>query len=391
MHLYLQCPTGISGDMFLGAMADLGLDLLPLAEMLGQAGLEVNINSSSQSRCGLHGTKVEVVPGQSAQPLRTLEHIRPLIQATAFSSAVKTKAEQAFERLARVEAEVHNMPISQVHFHEVGGVDTLTDILGSFWAVEALDVTELTCSALPWFQGQVECAHGQLPLPAPATERLLQGKPFVPTSFEGELITPTGALIVDQMAARVGVSPRGTLVRSGTGWGDMDLGSTPNGLRAFLFEASGEISPGDVERVVLLESNVDHLSGEEIGGVYGPLFASGALDIIYLPGVMKKNRPGGLLQVMCRPEDVDRVQACFVEQTMTLGLRRREMERVILPRQTQKKDTPWGQVAAKTTSWQGEEWSRPEFEALQDLARKTGRSVVQLRYLLQGLQDDGEE
>lgn len=389
MHLYLQCPTGISGDMFLAAMADLGLDLKPLADMLTQAGAEVRIDVHPAQCCGLQGTRVQVVPMEDVPPLRTLEQIRPLIEATTFSPRVRARAVQAFERLAQVEAEVHGAAVSEVHFHEVGALDTVVDILGCFWVLEKLGVDRVACSSLPWFQGSVDCAHGTLPLPAPATVSLLQGKPVFPTSFCAELITPTGALIVDQIVSDFGSAPQGTLVQSGTGWGHIDLSPTPNGLRAFLFAQPSCPEQEVVESVMILESNVDHLTGEEIGSVYAPLFAAGALDIIYLPGVMKKNRPGGLLQVLCRKQDLDQVQACFVDQTMTLGLRRREMERLILPRQNENRETKWGPIESKVVSWQDHKWSRPEFEALQELAQKTGRSVVQLRYLLQGLEGEG--
>ncbi|MFP4285693.1 MAG: nickel pincer cofactor biosynthesis protein LarC [Desulfovermiculus sp.] len=391
MHLYLQCPTGISGDMFLAAMADLGLDLKPLADTLTQAGAEVRIDVYPARCCGLQGTRVEVVSLENVPPLRTLEQICPLVKATAFSSRVRARAVQAFERLAQVEAEVHGVPVSAVHFHEVGALDTVVDILGCFWALEALGVDRVTCSELPWFQGSVDCAHGRLPLPAPATVSLLQGKPVFPTTFDSELITPTGALIVDQIVSAFGPAPQGTFSRSGTGWGHVDLTPTPNGLRAFLFAASPCPEQEGVESVMLLESNVDHLTGEEIGSVYGPLFSAGALDVIYLPGMMKKNRPGGLLQVLCRRQDLSQVQACFVDQTMTLGLRRREVERIILPRQKESRETKWGSIESKVVSWQDRKWSRPEFEALQELAQKTGRSVVQLRYLLQGLDGKGQE
>lgn len=236
MHLYLQCPTGISGDMFLAAAADLDLDLQPLANLLTDVGAEVRIEAIPTRCCGLLGTKVQVVPLENGPPLRTLDQIRPLIAASGFSPEVKARAEQAFERLAQVEAEVHGVPVAQVHFHEVGAVDTLADILGCFWALESLRMETVTCSPLPWFQGQVECAHGVLPLPAPATLKLLNGKPLFSTSFDREVITPTGALLVDQIASGFGPPPNGTLIRSGIGWGHMDLSPTPNGLRAFVMD-----------------------------------------------------------------------------------------------------------------------------------------------------------
>jgi hypothetical protein len=384
MHLYLQCPTGISGDMFLAAMADLGLDLQPLAGLFTEVGISVRIESTTASCCGLQGTRVEIFSPEPCSPLRTLKDIQPLIQSSGFSSQVKASADQAFSRLAQVEARVHGVDLFDVHFHEVGAVDTLVDILGCFWALERMKIENVTCSPLPWFQGQVQCEHGILPLPAPATAQLMQGKPFVPTSFEQELITPTGALLVDQIVSRFGPAPEGVLRASGTGWGHMDLSPAPNGLRVFGFSQEDK-GAEEIERIFVLESNVDHLTGEEIGGLYEPLLAAGALDIIYLPGVMKKNRSGGLLQVLCRQKELFKVQSCFVDQTMTLGFRRTELDRVVLPRQRENRTTPVGSVDCKASTWQGEQWSRPEFEALQRLAQKTGRSVVQLRYMLQGL------
>ena len=384
-HLYLQCPTGISGDMFLGAMADMGLEVQALGPILAQAGVGVDLGVRKLCKCGLQGTAVQVQARHPSPPLRTLKDIHPLIQACPMSDEVKSRTGQAFERLAQVEAQVHGVAVSQVHFHEVGAVDTLVDIVGCFWALESLGIHSVSCSALPWFQGWVHCAHGLLPLPAPATILLLLEKPVTPTDFEQELVTPTGALIVDQIVSGFGPPPAGTLIRSGTGWGQADLGQTPNGLRTFCFQSSPEKDGLQVEQLWLLESNLDHLTGEEVGAVYAPLFAAGALDVLYLPGVMKKNRPGGQLQVLCSVQDLDRVQACFLEQTMTLGLRRRMVERVVLQRDKRTVLTEMGSVQAKTVTWKGETWTRPEHEALLDLAQKTGRSVTQLRFLLQGL------
>jgi hypothetical protein len=376
--------------MFLAAMADLGLDLKPLAGLLIQGGIGVHIESRSARCLGLQGTRVEISALDHEPPLRTFKDIEPLIAESGFSSVVKTRAHKAFERLAQVEAKVHGVDIDQVHFHEVGAMDTLVDILGCFWALEQMAIETVSCSPLPWFQGQVQCEHGILPLPAPATAQLMQGKPVFSTTFEQEVITPTGALLVDQIVSRFGPAPEGVLLVSGTGWGHMDFSTVPNGLRVFGFSQEHKAAGEEVERIFILESNIDHLTGEEIGGLYEPFLAAGALDVIYLPGLMKKNRSGGLLQIVCRHEDLSRVQSCLVDQTMTLGFRRTEVERVVLPRHAESRKTPVGDVDCKTTTWKGEQWSRPEFEALQRLAHKTGRSVVQLRYMLQGKSGGGD-
>lgn len=375
-ELHLDCPAGIAGDMFLAAMADLGVVFSPLAAGFAQAGMSVEITAGDVVDKGIRGKRLAVAaPG--AQPLRHLADLTAIVRALPFSEAVRSRAEGALARLAEVEAGVHGCALEEVHFHEVGAADTLVDVAGAFWALETLGVTRVTCSSLPWFSGTVRCAHGLLPLPAPATLALLQGKPVHPTHFEGELITPTGALLLDRMVDEFTFGPSGRLLACGLGLGNMDL-PTVNGLRALLVEGGGPRT----ERIFVLETNVDHLTGEEIGGVFGTLLDAGAVDVLFLPGVMKKNRPGGLLQVLCRPEDLGRIRDLTFAQTMTLGLRVTETTRAVLPRASAVRRTPWGEVAAKETHVDGQRYTRPEFEALQALARRTGRSVAQLRYLL---------
>jgi len=381
--LYLQCGTGISGDMFLGAMADLGADVSELQGLLERAGLQVELSARSLDRSGLAGCKLDV--GGGGQPLRHLPEIEEILDRLDVSDRVRERSRVAFRRLAEAEAEVHNTDPGNVHFHEVGAADTIVDVVGAFWALERLGVRRVISSELPWFEGSVTIEHGTLPLPAPATAHLLRGKPVYPSGFRREIITPTGALILDQAADSFQEGFSGRILDSGIGWGDMDLGDIPNGLRAFLFESSA----GERERITVLESTMDHLTGEEIGALFEDLFEVGALDVIYFPGVMKKNRPGGMLQVLVRPEQAAEVEREFFRQTMTLGIRRRETERVVRPREASRMETPWGEVRAKEVSREnGSGIRRPEYEALRRLARKTGYSLVELRYLLQ--EGDGE-
>jgi hypothetical protein len=364
--------------MFLAALADLGVDLKPLESLLAKAGIEACIEAVQSSRCGLSGRSLDLQwPEQ--QPLRHLPTILDIIEGMELSTNVQTRSREAFTRLAEVEASVHGLPLNQVHFHEVGAVDTLVDIVGCFWALEQLGVESVSCSHLPWFQGFVDSSHGRLPLPAPATARLLQGKPVYPTSFQEELITPTGALLVDSLVEDFQTGPSGRLQAEGIGWGRKDLGQVPNGLRLFLLQPS---SQEQIERIWILECNIDHMTGEEIGDLFEVLQEAGALDVLYIPGVMKKNRPGGLIQVLCRPKELDSLQQSLFKHSLSLGVRRRESERVVLPRRQQRLQTPMGAVQAKAVELEGTTWSRPEFEALKQLADKTGRSVVQLRYLL---------
>ncbi len=375
-ELHLDCPAGIAGDMFLAAMADLGVDLAPLRAAFAKAGVHVEITALDARDKGIRGKRLEILAPQS-QPMRHLGELTAIVRALPFSERVRERSEDALTRLAEVEAGVHGCAVADVHFHEVGAVDTLVDVVGAFWALETLGIRRVTCSRLPWFSGTVRCAHGLIPLPAPATAVLLQGKPVYPTRFEGELITPTGALLLDRMVDDFTSGPNGRLERTGLGLGTMEL-PTVNGLRLLLMAGEGL----GLERIMVLETNVDHLTGEEIGGVFGVLLDAGALDVLFLPGVMKKNRPGGLLQVLCRPEDLGRIRDLTFAQTMTLGLRMTETTRAVLPRAASTRPTPWGEVSAKEAEIDGLRYARPEFEALQALAKRTGRSVTQLRYLL---------
>jgi uncharacterized protein (TIGR00299 family) protein len=375
-ELHLDCPAGIAGDMFLAAMAGLGVDFAPLAAAFGRAGVEVAIVAREVRDKGVAGRRMEI-GADLGQPLRHLRDLTDIVGRLPLSEDVRGRSAAALVRLAEAEAAVHGCGREEVHFHEVGAVDTLVDVVGAFFALEALGVTRVTCGRLPWFTGTVRCSHGLMPLPAPATAVLLQGKPVYPTRFEREIITPTGALLLDRLVDEFTPGPAGTLLACGLGLGNMEL-EVVNGLRAFLLEAGGE----DMERVMVLETNVDHLTGEEIGGVFGELLGAGALDVLFLPGVMKKNRPGGLLQILCRPEDLPRIRDLTFAQTMSLGLRITETRRAVLPRAATTRPTPWGDLPAKETTVGGERYSRPEFEALQALARRTGRSVAQLRYLL---------
>ena len=375
-ELHLDCPAGIAGDMFLAAMADLGLDLSALEAAFAQAGVEVKITVRDSRDKGIRGKRLQIF-APHAQPMRHVAELTAIVRALPFSARVLGRCEDALTRLAEVEAQVHGCAVADIHFHEVGAVDTLVDVVGAFWALETLGISRVTCSRLPWFSGMVHCAHGLMPLPAPATAVLLQGKPVYPTEFEGELITPTGALLLDRMVDEFTSGPAGRLERTGLGLGTMEL-PTVNGLRVLMLTGDG---PG-LERIMVLETNVDHLTGEEIGGVFGVLLDAGALDVLFLPGVMKKNRPGGLLQVLCRPGDLGRIRDLTFAQTMTLGLRMTETTRAVLPRAASTRPTPWGEVSAKETQIEGRRYARPEFEALQALAKRTGRSVAQLRYLL---------
>lgn len=233
--LFLDCSFGIAGDMFLAASCGLGLDLAPLQDAFSTAGLELTLDAPEVRIGGLAGRQL-AIESSSSQPLRHLPDILKIIEALPLSDDVRAKASVAFTRLGEAEAAVHGMPLDHVHFHEVGAVDTLIDVVGAFYAVEQLGVSQVQCSPLPWFRGRVHCAHGILPLPAPAALELMKGKPVFPSDFELEIITPTGALIVDQLTDSFATGPTGVVVASGVGYGTTDLGDKNRGLRALLIE-----------------------------------------------------------------------------------------------------------------------------------------------------------
>jgi pyridinium-3,5-bisthiocarboxylic acid mononucleotide nickel chelatase len=388
--LYLDCPSGISGDMLLAGLIDLGLDIADLERLFHQAGIDVTLCTEQDVRCGLAGKRLEIRTS-AAQPLRHLPDILQLLDGLPLPPDACRRARRAFERLAEVEGKVHGVDPAVIHFHEVGAVDTVVDVVGAFWGLHELGVTTVHAGPLPWFRGQVRCAHGLLPLPAPAVVELLHGKPVFSTEHTVELITPTGALLVDQLVDEFHPGPQGTLLQCGIGLGTMDLPAQPNALRCLLYSPSlptngkGLLDTGleRTEEIVQFSTNIDHLTGEELGGCFEALFEAGALDVLFLPGMMKKNRPGGQLQVLCRHEHAAAVQQAVFRQTLTLGVRRQRMERVVLARRKTVAETPIGALPVKQVEMEDQRYERPEFQALQELAQRTGRSVAQLRYLLE--------
>lgn len=361
--------------MFLAAAADLGADLRRVQDVLGRIGITVAIHPQQEIRSGLAGIRLHIEDtSPEPPPLRTLSVILPLLKSLDVSDRVKERSKKAFVRLAQVEAEVHGVTLEDVHFHEVGAVDTLVDIVGAFLCLEQLEVRQTTCGPLPWFRGQVHCAHGTLPLPAPATLRLLEGKPVYPTEFTEELITPTGAVLLDQIVDEYAAGPEGRILKTGVGYGTKKIGT---GLRLTLYSA--DAAGRKTEYVWVLESNVDHLTGEELGGFFDALMDRGALDVIYLPGVMKKNRPGGVLQVMCRDADLEMMQHLFFKYSLTLGLRITRTQRVILDRDQTLMHTPQGDLPAKAFTADAERLVRPEFEAVSKAAEEKGLSPAEFR------------
>lgn len=375
MYAYFDCRAGLSGDMTLAALCHLGLDLAPLRALLHEAGVDCELRQWVETRAAGPGCRVEV-DWIAPQPLRHPADMAATLARVRVSPAVRARAQAALDALTRAEAHAHQIPESEVHFHEVGGIDTLVDILGAAWGLEQLGVTRVMASPLPWFSGTVVCEHGVLPLPAPATAYLLQGKPVFSTDATTELVTPTGAALIHTLSDDFADGPTGLVRRMGTGYGAR---ASTAGLRVWLLEAECMDDGARRELVTLLESHMDHLSGEELGAALEALAAlPEVLDVLWLPGVTKKNRPGGSLRLVCHPSHAEHVCAAFFRHTHTLGIRCQSMERRILPREACTVEAACGVLAAKRYFVDGQSYVRPESDALKAAAAQKGVGVPAL-------------
>jgi pyridinium-3,5-bisthiocarboxylic acid mononucleotide nickel chelatase len=376
---YLDCSSGISGDMFLAALLEAGLELDSLLDELRKlplAGYE--FKRARALRGGLTGTRVEIDVSQP-QPERHLREIRQLLEGSALVEEVKTRALKMFDRLAEVEGKLHGKPAAEIHFHEVGAVDAILDIVGICVGLQRLEIDDLTCSPLNVGGGQVETAHGTLPIPAPATAELLKGAPIYSSGVEGELVTPTGAVIVATLASRFGPMPPIKVARIGYGAGSQDYPRHPNILRLFVGERAevSNLEPQLLDSgqvVTVIEANVDDMSPQLYGYVVERALAAGALDITCASIQMKKNRPGLELSVLCAPERAEALAQLLFEETTTIGLRIHEAGRLVLDRETVNVETPYGTVRVKVAKRAGKVMNvAPEYVDCQRLA--TEKSV----------------
>ena len=380
MLAYLDCFSGISGDMVLGALLDAGLDLAALREGLASlpvAGYAVTAERVTDG--GITGTRAVVSLDASVQhEHRRLGDVRALLDGSALPARARQTAHDIFERLAKAEASIHGTTPDEVTFHEVGAVDSIVDIFGAALGFELLGIDDLYCSELPLTSGRVLSMHGPLPVPAPATLELLRDSGAVWRSVpaEGELVTPTGAAI---LAARATFTrPTVSVHAVGYGFGTKKL-PWANCLRLVLGDAPAVISSGDTtgdferDEIMVLETNVDNMTGEALGWLMDRLLAEGALDVAYSPLQMKKNRPATLLTVLARPEDADRLAGTILRESATLGLRMRRSERVKAGRREEQIETPLGPVRVKLKIFGGRiVAANPEYDDCRALAGRAG-------------------
>jgi uncharacterized protein (TIGR00299 family) protein len=452
---YLECFSGISGDMFLGALVDAGVPPQVLQETV--AALEVStklgarLEISRVVRSGISATKVDVYvdgekdsprellgqhedehshdsrhehhhhehshshpgevsrakPARSAEALseaeglskgvpephghehshehshgRGLTEIQEIISEVAISGGAKKTAIAIFEALGAAEAKIHNTSIESVHFHEVGAVDAIVDIVCAAVGVEVLGVDEIVCSPLNVGGGTVQCAHGTFPVPAPATVELLKDAPVYSSGVQAELVTPTGAAIVKTLASRFAAFPEMKIEKSGYGAGSRDFPGHPNVMRLTVGEAASTLAIKHAsETITVLEANLDDLNPQVFGYVMDRLLDEGALDAFGMPVQMKKNRPGTLLTVLCKPEDSSKLTQIIFTETTTLGVRRRDEVRQTLARRWESVQTQWGEVRIKIASMNGTVTNyAPEYE---DCRRIAADQRVPLKTVMQ--------
>ncbi|MDD5199350.1 MAG: nickel pincer cofactor biosynthesis protein LarC [Terrimicrobiaceae bacterium] len=388
--LFLDCFSGIGGDMAVGALCDLGADQKALASELEKLGLggEFHLHFSRQIRCGIEGVKFDVHLREHSHSHghphhdhgdephahgRSFADIRALIEAGGLSSFVKSRAVAVFQRIAVAEGKIHGMLPEEVHFHEVGAVDSIVDIVAFCLALESLGAPRVIASALVEGTGTIHCAHGHFPLPAPATLEILAGIPLGQIEEPMEFITPTGAALLAEFAVSFGPMPALAVERIGYGAGTRDTPHRPNVLRAVLGETSED---AESDTVTEIESNLDDLSPELLAAATAKLLDAGALDVFVAPIHMKKNRPAFRLTVLTEPARADEFARLILRETSAFGVRMHDCRRLKLRREIVAVGTPFGAVEIKR-GWLGDELvqAAPEFESCRRAAEAAGASV----------------
>lgn len=367
--LHFDCFSGISGDMTLGALIDAGVDSGAIRSALDSLGLPITLEIERVKRNGIAATSVNVVAPEEDEH-RYLPQVEEILGRGSMTSRQRTLALRIFRKLAEAEAQVHGLPIEKVHFHEVGALDSIADIAGSAVAIDLLGVEHVTCRSVPPGSGSVKCAHGVMPVPAPATAILLKGMPLAKAPVSGELVTPTGAAILAAVVNEFTEQPEMTVESIGCGAGKRDPWEQPNVLRVLVGRKAAAHPTTDT--VTILETNLDDVSPEIIGFCMDRLFAAGALDVYTVPIHMKKNRPGVILSVIAPAGACAELESILFRETGTFGIRRHTAVRSILQREFVNIATQWGDIRAKKGWRDGVMIVSPEFEDCARIAREKG-------------------
>jgi len=368
---YIDAFSGISGDMLVGALVDAGADAEAVRQALQSLGAGAVVRFERVSRAGIAATRFSV-EAEPDLPHRHFSDVMNLIEAAELPTAVKQRAGEVFRLLGQAEAAVHQVPLEQVHFHEVGAVDSIADVVGACLALELLGIEEVHCSPVNLGSGTVGSSHGVLPVPAPATVALLKDKPVYSRGPAVELTTPTGAALAVSLARYFGPLPAMTLRSSGYGAGSRELPGWPNLLRVLVGEDS---RASEAVLVSVLEANIDDSTPEVLGYALERLLEAGALDATLEPIIMKKARPGVLLRVIARQEDQEALAALIFAETSTFGLRIYRAERRVQPRHWAEVDLPQGKVRIKISA---DGRFAPEYEDCRKLAVASGRPLAEI-------------
>lgn len=378
--LYFDCFAGASGDMILGALVAAGADARALREQL--ALLDVSnfeVRFETVDRSGISATHARVSTVEE-QHHRHLSAILKIIAASRLSATVKARASRIFERLGEAEARVHNVPVEKIHFHEVGAMDAIIDVVGACIGFELLGVERFVSSPLHVGSGTVEMAHGRFPVPPPAVAELLRDAPIYATDIIGELVTPTGAAIISTVSAEFGALPRMRIAATGYGAGTRQYKDFPNVLRVIVGETDEDAATAGKEKLstrealIMIETNLDDTTPQTLGYVSERAFALGALDCFFAPVYMKKNRPGTLVSILCRAAEQEALEKLLFEETTTLGVRSYEVERRALEREFVKVETEFGGISVKVARGRDGRVLNvaPEFEDCRAAAMRAG-------------------
>jgi uncharacterized protein (TIGR00299 family) protein len=407
--LYFDCFSGASGDMVLGALIDAGLPFEELRAALGSLAIDgASVSARKVLRAGLSATKFSVHDEGDHSPShdhrhpdhdhhdqhdhshahataeaahghghRSLAEINTLIGRSGLSSSAKSRASELFQRLGEVEAAIHQVTVDEIHLHEVGALDSIIDIVGSVFALEWFKADRIVSSPLNVGGGMVNSAHGLFPVPAPATLKLLEGVPVYSSGVQRELVTPTGALLVSSYASAFGPTPAMAVERAGYGAGDRDPSDTPNVLRVMVGQTNARATTEDI---VVLECEIDDMNPQIFGPVMDRLYAAGALEVYFAAVQMKKNRPGTLLTILCRPEQRPALMAIVFRETTTIGVRYHDVTRERLEREVISIQTPVGTIRFKVARFGGQVVNAaPEFDDCLAVATERGLPVKEVQ------------
>jgi pyridinium-3,5-bisthiocarboxylic acid mononucleotide nickel chelatase len=372
---YFDCFSGISGDMLVGALLDGGLDFEYLKSEIDKLGLDVEIKAEKVVKQNISSTQFTVI-FEDQKHHRHLKDLNALVENTPIDDEIKDKAKEVFLKIARAEAKIHNMPLEKVHFHEIGAIDTIVDVVAALTGFKKLGIEKVFCSRLNVGSGFVTFSHGKFPVPAPATAEILKGVPSYSTNSEGELVTPTGAAIITTLTGNFGNMPLMQTESVGYGAGSKDFGH-PNVLRVYIGQAADNEQQGN--EIIVIETNIDDMNPQWYDHIIDRLYAGEALEVFITTIQMKKNRPGVKLTVLSEPEKKEQLIRIIFQETTSIGIRMRRESRETLVRESKVLNTPYGKVNAKVSSYENEIMNiKVEYDDLKKLAISNNIPVKKL-------------